>query len=120
MSKIKINDTITTEQRTGNKKRSVNRITQKGTQTNVPEAGGRDISYRKQTGGGRRGKQSEDVLLVSDDDGGKSGRVGISTFGGGMKYKRAEVSPTGDVITKFRNRRRAKRAKKAVEATIKK
>ena len=111
---IKINDTVTTEQRMATGKRPINRITQEGTQTNV--AGG-DVRYRQQTGGGRRGKQSSDVLLQRQADGGDVGRVGVSTFGGQMKFKGAEVSPEGKITTQFRNPFRAKRAKKAIAAT---
>ena len=88
-----------------------------GTQTNVPEAGGESVRYRQETGAGRRGKQSSDVFLVGDPAGGEAGRVGVSTLGGGMKYKAASVSPEGKVSTKFISPFRAKRARQAIEAT---
>lgn len=113
MRRVGVRDKITTEQRMGSGKKNINRITQEGTQTNV--AGG-DVRYRKQTGAGRRGKQSSDVFLQRQAGGGDAGRVGVSTPSG-MKYKRAEVSPEGEVTTDFRNPFRARRAKQAIAAT---
>ena len=111
---VGVQDKITTEQRMRTGKKNINRITQEGAQTNVS---GGDVRYRKQTGAGRRGKQSSDVFLQRQGDGGDAGRVGVSPFLGGMKYKRAEVSPEGEVTTDFRNPFRAKRAKQAIAAT---
>tara|TARA_R100000234_G_scaffold77726_1_gene48481 strand:- start:677 stop:1144 length:468 start_codon:yes stop_codon:yes gene_type:complete len=111
---IGVQDTITTEQQMGAGYPKINRITQEGTQTNV--AGG-DVRYRKQMGGGRSGKESSYVSLQRQAGGGDVGRVGVSTFGGQMKFKGAEVSPEGEITTRFRNPFRAKRAKKAIAAT---
>ena len=114
---VKVKDKVTTEQRMATGSRPINRITQEGTQTNVPEAGGQSVRYRQQTGAGRRGKQASDVFLVSDASGGDAGRVGVSTLGGKMKYRPARTSPEGEVTTGFINPFRAKRAKRAIEAT---
>jgi hypothetical protein len=114
---VKVKDKVTTEQRMATGKRPINRLTQEGTQTNVPEAGGQSVRYRKQMGAGRRGKQASDVFLVSDPAGGDAGRVGVSTLGGKMKYKAASTSPEGEATTGFINPFRAKRARRAIEAT---
>lgn len=106
--------TTITEQQSGKKKPTHHAVTA-GTQTNVPEGG--SVRYRQETGAGRRGKQSSDVFLQSDPAGGDAGRVGVSTLGGKMKYKATSTSPEGEVTTGFINPSRAKRARRAVEAT---
>ena len=114
---VKVKDKVTTEQRMATGSRPINRITQEGIQTNVPEAGGQSVRYRQQIGAGRRGKRSSDVFLVSDASGGDTGRVGVSTLGGKMKYRPARTSPEGEVTTGFINPFRAKRARQAIQAT---
>tara|TARA_R110000744_G_C19244337_1_gene549585 strand:- start:540 stop:998 length:459 start_codon:yes stop_codon:yes gene_type:complete len=107
----------TTEQRYRTGKRPINILTNKGTQTNVPEAGGKSVRYRQQMGTGRRGKQASDVFLMSEPAGGDAGYVGLKTIFGKMKYKAAGTSPEGEVTTKFINPFRAKRAREAIEDT---
>jgi len=108
--------TTITEQQSGKKKPTRHAVTA-GTSTNVPEADGESVRSRQETGAGSRGKQSSDVLLQSKTGGGDAGYVGVSTLGGKMKYKAASTSPEGEATTGFINPFRAKRARRAIEAT---